>query len=57
MSKINITIIIYVFGLIIEALVPDIWRAKTSPKALLGASWTAIFAIAFFYDEKKINFL
>jgi len=53
MSKTNIAVIIYVFGLVIGALVFDIWSAETSPKALLGISWTAIFAIAIFYAEKK----
>ena len=53
MSKTTIAIIIYVLGLIFGALVLDLWSAETSPKALLGIAWTAIFAIALFYAERN----
>tara|TARA_Y100001970_G_scaffold220455_1_gene270807 strand:- start:1433 stop:1600 length:168 start_codon:yes stop_codon:yes gene_type:complete len=53
MSKSTIAIIIYILGLIFGAIFLDIWSAKTSPKALLGIIWTAIFLIALFYAEKK----
>ena len=55
MSKSSIVIIIYIIGLIFGALVLDIWSAETSPKALLGMAWTAIFAIAVFYAQKDEN--
>tara|TARA_Y100000996_G_scaffold148229_1_gene114128 strand:+ start:29 stop:196 length:168 start_codon:yes stop_codon:yes gene_type:complete len=53
MSKSTIAIIIYILGLIFGAIFLDIWSAQTSPKALLGIIWTAIFLIALFYAEKK----
>ena len=53
MNKTNIAIIVYVLGLIFGALVLDMWSAETSPKALLGIVWTALFAIALFYAEKQ----
>ena len=51
MNKTNIAIIIYVIGLIFGALVLDMWSADTSPKALLGLLWTALFAISLYYVE------
>ena len=51
MSKTTISIIIYVLGLIFGALFLDMWSAETSPKALLGALWTALFAISLYYFE------
>ena len=53
MNKTNLAIIIYVIGIIIGMFVLDIWSAETSPKALLGIGWTALFAIALFYAEKQ----
>ena len=53
MNKTNIAIIVYVLGLIFGALVLDIWCAETSPKALLGVLWTALFAISLYYFEFK----
>ena len=56
MSKSTIAITIYIIGLIFGALFLDLWSAETSPKALIGIIWTAIFLIALFYcdkDEKK----
>ena len=53
MNKTNISIIVYVLGLIFGAFVLDIWSAETGPKSLLGALWTALFLIAIYYSEKK----
>ena len=53
MSKTTIVIIIYVLGLIFGALVLDLWSADTSPKALLGMIWTALFLIALYLVEFK----
>ena len=55
MNKTNLAIIIYVVGIIIGMFVLDIWSAETSPKAFLGMIWTALFAIALYYSEKKEN--
>ena len=53
MNKTNIAIIIYVLGLLFGAFVLDIWSAETSPKAILGILWTALFAISLYYLEFK----
>jgi len=53
MSKSTIVVIIYIIGLIFGALVLDMWSAETSPKALLGIGWTALFLIGLFLAEKK----
>ena len=53
MNKTNIAIVIYVLGLLFGAFVLDIWSAETSPKALLGILWTALFAISLYYLEFK----
>ncbi len=53
MSKTTIVIIIYVLGLVFGALVLDLWSAETSPKALLGMIWTALFLIALYFVEFK----
>ena len=53
MSKTTIVIVIYIVGLIFGALVLDIWNAKTSPKALIGIGWTALFLIGLFFAEKN----
>ena len=53
MSKSSIVIIIYIIGLIFGALVLDIWSAETSPKALLGIGWTALFLIGLYFSEKN----
>ena len=55
MNKTNLAIIIYILGIVFGIFVLDIWSAKTSPKALLGIIWTALFAIALYYSEKKDN--
>ena len=49
MNKTNLAIIIYVIGIIIGMFVLDIWSAETSPKAILGMIWTAIFLAAYVY--------
>ena len=53
MSKSTIVVIIYIIGLIFGALVLDMWSAETSPKALLGIGWTALFLIGLFFGEKN----
>ena len=53
MSKTTIVIIVYILGLIFGALVLDLWSAETSPKALLGMIWTALFLIALYFVEFK----
>ena len=53
MSKSSIVIIIYIIGLIFGALILDMWSAETSPKALLGIGWTALFLIGLFFAEKN----
>ena len=53
MDKAKIAIIIYVSGLIFGAVVLDMWSAETSPKALLGMAWTALFLIALYFAEFK----
>ena len=54
MSKSNLVILIYVFGLIFAALFLDLWGAETSlTKAMAGVVWTVLFLICLFYFEKK----
>ena len=53
MSKSTIVVIIYIIGLIFGALVLDMWSAETSPTALLGIGWTALFLIGLFLAEKN----
>ena len=53
MSKSTIVVIIYIIGLIFGALVLDMWSAETSPKALLGIGWAALFLIGLFLAEKN----
>ena len=53
MSKSTTVVIIYIIGLIFGALILDIWSAETSPKALLGIGWTALFLIGLFFAEKN----
>ena len=53
MNKTTIVIIIYILGLIIGALVLDIWDANTNIfKGLLGLAWTALLLIGLFFAEK-----
>ena len=53
MIKSSVVITIYIIGLIFGALVLDMWSAETSPKALLGIGWTALFLIGLFFAEKN----
>jgi hypothetical protein len=53
MNKITIVIIIYILGLFFGASILNVWSAETSPKALLGIGWTALFLIGLFLTEKK----
>jgi len=53
MHKSTIIIIVYIIGLILGALVLDMWSANTSPKALLGIGWTALLLIGLFLTEKN----
>ena len=53
MNKSTIVIIIYILGLIFGAIILDIWSAQTSPKALLGIGWTALFVIGLFLTGKN----
>ena len=54
MSKTSIVIIIYIIGLIIGALVLEIWSADTSVfKGLLGLGWTDLLLIGIFFAEKN----
>ena len=54
MSKTSIVIIIYIIGLVIGALVLNIWSAETSVfKGLLGLGWTALLLIGIFFAEKN----
>ena len=52
MSKSTIAVIVYVMGLVLGALVFDLWSAKTGPKAFMGIIWTALLLIALFYADK-----
>ena len=54
MSKTSIFIIIYIIGLVIGALLLNIWSADTSVfKGLLGLGWTALLLIGIFFAEKN----
>ena len=53
MNKSTIVIIIYIIGLIFGAVFLDIWSADTSPKALLGITWTILLLIGLFLTEKN----
>ena len=53
MNKTNLAIIIYVLGIVFGIFVLDIWSAETSPKALLGIGWTALFLIGLFFADKN----
>ena len=56
MSKSTIVVIIYIIGLIFEALVLNMSDTETSPKALLSISWTTLLLIGLFFikkDKKK----
>ena len=52
MNKSTVAILIYILGLILGALVLDLWSAETGPKAFIGIIWTVILLIALFYGDK-----
>ena len=52
MNKSTLAILIYILGLILGALVLDLWSAETGPKAFIGILWTAILLVALFYTDK-----
>ncbi len=54
MSKITIISIIYAIGIIIGALILDVWGANTSfVKTMSVFIWTILFLVSLFYYEKK----
>ena len=56
MKKSSIVIIVYILGIILGALILDIWSAETTIfKAFLGIAWTVLFVISLYFAEKKDN--
>jgi len=56
MKKSSIVIIVYIFGIILGALILDIWSAETTIfKAFIGIAWTVLFVISLYFAEKKDN--
>tara|TARA_B110000467_G_C17808809_1_gene208913 strand:- start:85 stop:258 length:174 start_codon:yes stop_codon:yes gene_type:complete len=54
MNKSIIIVIIYVIGVIIGALIFDVWGSETSfTKTMSIFLWTIIFLIALFYFDKN----
>ena len=53
MNRSTIIIIIYILGLIFGAIILDIWSPETSPKSLLGITWTVFFLIGLYLTEKN----
>jgi len=54
MSKVKIVSIIYAIGIIIAALLFNVWDANTTPlKTLSVFAWTVIFIIALFFVDKN----
>ena len=53
MNKSILAIIVYVIGLILAALILELWSAETGPKALIGIIWTVTLLIALFYADKN----
>ena len=53
MSKVKITSIIYIIGIIIGALFFDVWGAETTPQKTISVFiWTIIFIITLFFADK-----
>jgi len=52
-NKSTIAIIVYVVGLIICALILDLWSHETGLKAFIGMIWTLLFLIALFFCDKN----
>jgi len=54
MSKVKIVSIIYAVGIIIGALLFDVWGAETTPQKTMSVfAWTVIFIIALFFADKN----
>ena len=54
MSKVTIVSIIYAIGIIIGALLFDVWGTDTTPfKTLSVFAWTVIFIIALYFVDKS----
>tara|TARA_B100001996_G_scaffold120084_1_gene90848 strand:+ start:369 stop:548 length:180 start_codon:yes stop_codon:yes gene_type:complete len=54
MNKSSIIIFVYVIGIILGAVILDVWSAETSLlKAFTGVVWTVFFVIALFFADKK----
>ena len=53
MNKSTLVIVIYVLGIIIGALLLNLWSAETSlVKACVGFIWTILFLILLVYTDK-----
>ena len=54
MNKVKLVSIIYAIGIIIGALLFDVWGANTTPlKTMSVFAWTVIFIIALFFADKN----
>ena len=54
MSKVKIVSIIYAIGIIIGALLFDVWGADTTPiKTISVFVWTILFIIILFFADKN----
>ena len=54
MNKVKIVSIIYAIGIIIGALLFDVWGIDTTPvKTLSVFAWTVMFIIALFFVDKN----
>ena len=54
MNKVKIVSIIYAIGIIIGALIFDVWGVNTTPlKTISVFTWTVIFIIALFFVDKN----
>ena len=54
MSKVKLISIVYVIGIIIGALLFDVWGADTTPtKTISVFVWTVIFIIVLFFVDKN----
>tara|TARA_B100000780_G_scaffold202706_1_gene143801 strand:+ start:290 stop:457 length:168 start_codon:yes stop_codon:yes gene_type:complete len=51
MSKSTIAVLVYILGLILGALVLDLWSDNTKPIAFIGIIWTSIFLAALLYPD------
>ena len=54
MSKVKLVSIVYAIGIIIGALLFDVWGADTTPKKTISVFvWTVIFIIVLFFVDKN----